>query len=65
MRPDVMQLLLADKEVSGLDSCFLAASRETSPEIGRAVVETRAFATVVYDRAVLRAWLSGCRGDRI
>lgn len=61
------RLLLADKDVSELDGRFLAALRETIPEIGRAVAEARAFATLVRDRdrAALSAWLDGCRGGPI
>ena len=56
-------LFLCDGEVAGLDGRFLARLIDAVPEIGRAVSEARAFATLVWERdpAAFGPWLERCR----
>jgi transposase len=56
-------LVLCGDEMAGLDGCFLAKLIDPVPEIGRAVSEARAFATLVRERdnAGLGPWLERCR----
>lgn len=59
-----VRLLLSAGERVGLDGRFLSALVAAVPEIGRAVDEVRAFATLVRgrDREAFGPWLERCRG---